>query len=421
MSRPPCLMGLSSVVGLCLLAASCQQPTVEMPAFEPPQVPVVKPVERRVTDTEEFTAKVDAKASVDIRARVTGYLTKVFFYDGFEVKRGDPLFLIDPRPYEMTLRRDQSQVAVLEARLIRANAELARAKGLVPQKAISGSDFDQTVAEAAEVKASLESAKAAVERAALDIQFTQVTAPIDGRISRTLITEGNLVSADNTLLTTIVSVDPVYAYFDMAENVFQQIQQRVREGKIKYVEADKLLAFLALSTETGFPHEGYIDFAENRVDPNTGTLRLRGVFPNPKPENSGRLLMPGMFARVRIPIGDPRPMLLVPEQALGTDQGQKFVYVVNSKSEVEYRRVTLGKLEGDLRAIDDGLRPDDQVIVRGVQRVRPGMPVKPKLEPLAAPDAKQPAAPAAKPDAAKPAAPPATEKPTAPQTENAKR
>jgi RND family efflux transporter MFP subunit len=181
-------------------------------------------------------------------------------------------------------------------------------------------------------------------------------------------------------LTTIVSVDPVYAYFDMAENVFQRIQQRVREGKIKYVEADKLLVFLGLSTETGFPHEGAIDFADNRIDPNTGTLRIRGVFPNPKPETGGRVLMPGMFARVRVPIGDPRPMMLVPEQALGTDQGQKFVYVVNAKNEVEYRRVTVGKLEGELRAIDEGLRAEDLVIVRGVQRVRPGMPVKPNLE-----------------------------------------
>jgi RND family efflux transporter MFP subunit len=383
-----------------LLSTGCQPPAVETDILEPPQVTVAKPIQQLLFDTEEFTAKTEAVSSVEVRARVSGYLTKIYFQEGAVVQAGDPLFLIDPRPYEMTLKRDQAQVAVLEARLSQATAELRRAKDLVPQKAISGSDYDKAVADAAEAKASLESAKAAVERAELDVQFTKVTSPIQGQISRTQITLGNLVNSDSTLLTTIVSIDPVYAYFDVAEPIFERLSQRVREGKITGAAYERIPIWLGLSVETGFPHAGMIDFFENRVDSNTGTLRLRGVFPNPQPKLGYRVLMPGMFARVRIPVGNQRPMLLVPEEALGTDQGQKFLYVVNAKNEVDYRNVTVGKQEQGLRAIESGLKPDELVIVRGLQRVRPGMPVKPKLEPLAAPAAASAAqekpAPAAK-------------------------
>jgi RND family efflux transporter MFP subunit len=407
MNRRYSALGIVVVVLVGLWATGCQPPVVDIDVFEPPQVAVVKPVQRLVVDTEGFTAKTDAVSSVDVRARVSGYLTKIYFQEGAEVQKDDPLFLIDPRPYEMTLKRDQAQVAVLEANVIRANAELQRAKELLPQKAVSGTDYDRAVADAAQAKASLESAKADVERAALDVEFTKVLSPIHGQIGRAQITVGNLVTADSTLLTTIVSIDPVYAYFDVSENIFERIQQRVREGKIQTSERDQIPIWLGLGAETGYPHEGTIDFADNRVDPNTGTLRLRGVFPNPKPAVGYRALMPGMFARVQIPVSNQRPMLLVPEEALGTDQGQKFVYVVNAKNEVEYRKVTPGKQEQGLYAIEEGLKPDDLVMVRGLQRVQPGMPVKPKLEALAVPAVapvpeKQPAA--GRPAAAKPTA-----------------
>jgi len=405
-------LGALALLSVGLLSTGCQPPAVDTDILEPPQVTVAKPIQKMWVDTEEFTAKTEAVSSVEVRARVSGYLTEVFFQDGVEVQKDAPLFLIDPRPYEMALKRDQAQVTVLEARLSQATAELRRAKDLVPQKAISGSDFDKVVADAAEVKASLEAAKAAVERAALDVQFTKVLSPIRGQISRTQITQGNLVTADSTLLTTIVSVDPIYAYFDVAETVFERIAQRVREGKIDVSGNDRFPIWLGLSVETGFPHEGFGDFVDNRVDSNTGTLRLRGVFPNPQPKVGNRVLMPGMFARVRIPVSNLRPMLFVPEEALGTDQGQKFVYVVNAKNEVDYRRVTVGKQELGMRVIEEGVKPDDLVIVRGLQRVRPGMPVKPKVEQLTAPTAtptptEHPAAksPAAKEPAAKQPAP----------------
>jgi len=380
MHRLSCGLGLFSVVSACLATASCR-PADPQDASPPPlPVTVSRPVERDITDSSDFTGRTDAVYSVDIRARVSGYLTKIYFRDGEEVKKNEPLFLIDPRPYDTTLKRDQEQVAVLEARLIRANADLGRAKELLPEKAISGTDFDKTVADAAEVKASLGSAKAEVERAALDVEFTKILSPIDGKISRTLFTEGNLVNADSTLLTTVVSIDPVYAYFDVDENTFQGVQQAIRDGKIKLGEKGHVRLLLGLGAEKGFPHEGTIDFADNRLDPNTGTLRLRGVFPNPKPASGERVLMPGMFCRVRIPVGEPHPRLMIPEQALGTDQGQKFVYVVNAKNEVEYRRVAPGRLEDSLRVIEEGLQPGDLVIVRGIQRARPGMVVQPKLE-----------------------------------------
>jgi multidrug efflux system membrane fusion protein len=396
-------MGLMALFSAGLLATGCQPPAIDLDNLEPPQVTVAKPLPRMVVDTEEFTAKTDSVHSVEVRARVSGYLTKIFFQEGTEVKKDDPLFLIDPRPYDMTLKRDQAQVAMLEARLIRANADLQRAKDLLPQKAVAGTDFDRAVADAAEAKASLDSAKADLERAKLDVEFTKIHAPIDGQISRTQITVGNLVNSDSTLLTTIVSIDPVYAYFDVAENIFERIQQRYREGKLKVTDEKEIPVWLGLSVETGFPHEGTINFAENRVDPNTGTLRLRGVFPNPKPKAGGRVLMPGMFARVCIPVAPQRPLLLVPEEALGTDQGQKFVYVVNAKNEVEYRHVTPGKQEAGLRAIEEGLHADDQVIVRGMQRARPGIVVKPKFETDVPGDAK-PAANAKPAADAKPAA-----------------
>ena len=227
----------------------------------------------------------------------------------------------------------------------------------------------------AQAQAALAAAEATERAARLDVDFTTLRSPITGVASRTRITRGNLVQADQTVLTTLVSVDPMYVYFDIDEHTILDLQEAVRKGKLKIKETDVVPAWMELGDGEGFRYQGTVDFAENRVDPTTGTIRARAVVPNPKPSFGGRPLLPGLFARVRLPVGEPHKTLVVAERAIGSDQGQKYVLVVNSKNEVEYRPVTLGKLEGRLRVIADRLRPGERVIVNGMQRVRPGTTV----------------------------------------------
>ena len=229
------------------------------------------------------------------------------------------------------------------------------------------------------------SAQASEEEAKLDLEFTRLLSPIDGEISRALITKGNLVTADQTLLTTVVSVDPMYVYFDVDEHTILQIEQGVREGKIKVRGPGKIPVRMGLGNEEGHPHEGILNFADNRLDPTTGTIQVRGVFPNPKPAVGSRVLTPGLFTRIRVDVGEPYKAIMMVERALAVDQGQKCLLVVNDKNEVEYRPVTVGKLEGQLRVIRDGLRPGQRVIVNGLQRVRPGMTVVPKMVDIESP------------------------------------
>ncbi len=312
-------------------------------------------------------------------ARVTGYLNKVCFQEGAEVKNGDLLFEIDPRPFQAQYDQATSQIKLCEADLKFRKADLERVNLLLKQNAISQSDFDQSVAAHDKAAAALSTAEASAEEARLNLDFTKLFSPIDGEISRALITQGNLVTADQTLLTTVVSVDPMYVYFDIDEPTILRIQQGIREGAIKMREKDKVPVWMGLANEEGRSHEGYLDFIENRVDPDTGTIQVRGVFPNPRPAVGPRVLTPGLFTRVRVVVGQPYEAILTAERALGTDQGQKYLYVVNDKNVVEYRPVTVGNLEGQLRVIQTGLKPGERVVVNGLQRVRPDVKVIPTV------------------------------------------
>ncbi len=399
---PPCaaLLAAWAVGGATVLLAGCTGQA--RPDAPPPtiQVTVALPIQRDVVDYEDFTGRTEAVESVEIRARVTGYLDRIYFEEGSEVKKDAPLFLIDPRPFQADYDRDVAQVAVRGANLTYRQAELARGKQLVAQRAMSQSNFDEIVASHGEAAAAVTAAKANTEGSKLNLDFTAIASPIAGRISKAAVTRGNLVKADVTLLTTVVSVDPMRVYFDMDEPTILRVMQNVREGKIKVKEGEKIPVMMGLGNEKGFPHDGNIDFADNVLDPGTGTISVRGVFANPKPAVGSRVLMPGLFCRVRVPLGDPYPAILVAERALGNDLAQKYLLVVDENNEVQYRTVELGRLDNGLRVILGGLRAGERVIVTGLQRVRPGAKVEPKVVPMS--DFAAPAGPKAKP-AVKPA------------------
>jgi RND family efflux transporter MFP subunit len=338
----------------------------------PPRVDVAEPVTREVTAYEHFTGRTEAKRSIDIRARVTGYLDKVMFKEGKDVEAGDPLFEIDPRPYQATLNQAKANLAQAQAHLKRVTTDYQRALVLFGKQAMSQADFDQAVGDYNESTAGVGVAKAQVESAQLNLNFTKIAAPVTGRISRQMIDPGNLVVADNTVLTTLVTLDPIYASFDVDERTMLRFRRLIQEGKVASAQETKVPVEMGTSDEDGFPHKGVINFIDNRLDPNTGTLRVRGQFPNPKPP---QLLSPNMFARLRVPVGNPHPALLVAERALSTDQGQRFLFVVNSKNVVEYRPVKIGTAVGPLREIVDGVKAGEKVIVSGLQRVRQGVTV----------------------------------------------
>jgi RND family efflux transporter MFP subunit len=344
------------------------------PPPKPPEVQVSLPVTREVVDYEDFTGRTEAVAMVEIRARVTGYLEKVLFTEGAEVKKGQLLLEIDPRPYQAEMNRTEANVVQAEAHLKRLDSDYRRAVRMLPNNSVSREEFDKITGDRAEAEASVSVARASRDLAKLNMEFTHVAAPIAGRTSRRLIDPGNMVKADETALTTIVTLDPMYVYFDMDERTLLRIRRLIHEPAAKTSGKASLSILMGLADEDGYPHEGSLNFEDNRVDSGTGTLRVRAAFPNPQ-----RVLSPGLFVRVRLPVGAPHAATLVAEQALGTDQGQKFIYVVNEKKEVSYRPVKIGRLHDGLRAITQGLEKSDQVVITGIQRIRPGAVVEPKL------------------------------------------
>jgi multidrug efflux system membrane fusion protein len=345
----------------------------------PPTVSVAKVVAREFQPWDEFTGRVSAVETVELRPRVSGYIERVAFEEGREVHKGDLLFVIDQRRYRAVFDRAAADLerARSEARL--AASELERAETLLAAKAISREEFDSRRAAHAQGDATVRAAAAAVETARLDLQFTEVRAPIDGRTGRALATEGNLAQADSTLLTTLVSFDPMHVYFDADEQTFLDYAAAARRGEHRTTSSP---VRIGLANEAGFPHPGTVDFVDNQVDPRTGTIRARAVVPN-----ADRSLTPGLFARVQLAGGRRQAALLIDEKAVLTDQDRKYVYV-------------LGRKAGDLRVVDRGLEPDDVVIVHGVQKVFfAGMPVTPQEISMgdAAPDALRVAANAAAP------------------------
>jgi RND family efflux transporter MFP subunit len=371
----------SLVFGIFLGAAGCKPPPPEMAATPPPAVTVSSPLEQDVIDYNQFTGRTAAVDTVKVRARVWGYLEKINFREGAEVKKDDVLFEIDPRTYQADLDRAEANVVQSKARRDRLQSDIERGRRLMSQRAMGQEEYDRMHGDRIEAEAAVKVAEAARASALLNLEFTKVKAPISGQISRTMITAGNLVESGETggtLLTTIVSVDPMWAWFDVDDQTFMQVNRLVHEGKIK-AETDALPpVLLGLAGEDGYPHQGKIDFVDNQVDPGTGTLKMRGVFPN-----KDRSLTPGLFARIRVPLGGSHKALLVTDRAIDTDQGQKVVYVVNKENVVEKRPVRLARLHDGLREIESGLTPGEQVVVDGIQRVRGGAKVEPKFVEMA--------------------------------------
>lgn len=383
MNAPAALGSLSHVVLLACLLTGCQEGTPAVAPTPAVRVTAALPLERETFNYEEATGRTEAVESVEIRSRVTGYLDKIGFRDGTEVKQGDVLFEIDARPFVAANDQAIAQVKLREADLKYRAAELERAKQLVGNNAVSKSDFDQIVGAHAQAIAAVAAAEASARATQLDVDFTTLKSPINGEISRTRITRGNLVQADQTILTTVVSVDPMYAYFNIDEHTILELKEVVRKKKVKAKEDARIPVWMELGDSEGFRHEGLIDFAENRLDWKTGTIQVRAVFPNPKPEFGTRVLVPGLYAHVRIPVSDLYKAIMIAEIAICDEQGQKYVFVVNDKNEVEYRPVSLGKQEGRLRVIQEGLTLGDRVIVTGIQRVRPGVAVEARIVDMA--------------------------------------
>jgi len=348
-------------------------------APKPPEVTIAQVVSREVRDYDTFTGRTDAAESVEVRARVNGYITDIQFTDGREVKQGDLLFQIDSRPFEAELKNAEGQKAQWQARLARAQADVQRYEKLVPTGAATAQDLDKAKADLGEATAAIQSAEATIDRAKLDVEFSRITAPIAGQISEAAITKGNLVRGDADLLTTIVSQDPMYSYFNLNERTLLRLMEYARTSRAADAPQPetgklKIPVSLGLASEQGYPHDGVIDFADNRVNPGTGTIRVRATF-----DNSKRVFKPGLFTRMRIPVSEPYQALLVAERAIGIDQGVKYVLVVDDKNIVERRFVEPGPVQDDgLQVMKSGLKPGDMVVVNGMQRARPGKPVTPQ-------------------------------------------
>lgn len=378
-------LGPGSGFLLLTLLAGCGAPP---PPQAPPPTPVRAslPLHRQVVAWDEYPGRIEAVESVDVRARVDGYLKKVHFKAGDLVRQGDLLFEIDPRPFQAQLDYAQAELERARARLAIARGNLERAEHLVEATAFSREEYETRKAQFTEALATVRSAEANLEAARLNLEFTRVRAPITGRIGRELITPGNLVKgggADATLLTFLVSTDPVYVYVDVDERSALNYQRAVRSARFPDrpdLPLGVIPAELGLVDEPGFPHRGHIDYEAPRLDRDTGTLTLRAVFANPD-----GFLIPGLFARLRLPADAPFQGVLIPDRAVVTDLAQKFVWVVKAEDQIERRSVTLGPLIDGLRVIRQGLQPEDWVIVEGVQKVRPGLPLQVERVPLEAP------------------------------------
>ena len=350
--------------------------TIAAPAAPPP-VTVSAPLQKEITEWDEYTGQFAAVDYVEIRARVSGYLTEIHFTDGQIVNKGDLLFVIDPRPYEIELQQAQAQLATAEASLDLANRELARAASLREKDFVAQSTYDQRLNTMKAAAASVETGKAAIRQAQLDLEWSHVTAPVSGRISEHLVSIGNLVNGGSsgtaTLLTTIVSLDPIYLNFDMSEQQYLAYERATANGKLKSNRDGGVPAFARLTDERDWPHEGTLNFVDNQVDRGAGTIRARGIFPNPN-----FFLTPGQFGRVRIPGSEPYVAILVPDAAVVTDQSTKLLMTVNAEGTVVPKIVRLGPTIDGLRIVRSGIGPDDKIVIDGLVRARPGNKVTPQ-------------------------------------------
>jgi RND family efflux transporter MFP subunit len=358
-----------------VIFSGCRPPETDTPP--PPKVTVAHPIQKDVVDYVEFSGKTVAMESVELRARVPGYLESVNIpkkKDGEEIWTVEPddlLFEIERSPYQARLDATEARLKQTEAQLELARNKLDRAKRLIKDNAISKEDLQTREAELLETQARLKADRAAIERAEIDLGYTEIRSPIPGRVSRHLVDRGNLVGAgENTLLATVVKMDPMYVYFDVSERHVLSLLQRKREQEDTHKRAK---VYVGLADEEDYPHEGEIDYMDNRVDPATGTVMVRGVF-----SNKDGFLYPGLFVRVRVPMETQKDALSVSERALGTDLGGKYLLIVGQNNVVEQRPVELGPLIDGMRVIRKGLAPDEKYIINGLQRARPGLPVQPE-------------------------------------------
>jgi multidrug efflux system membrane fusion protein len=362
---------LASLSVLTLILAACaRNQAATTAALPPPQVTVAKVISRSVNEFDEFTGRFEAIERVEIRPRVSGYISSVNFTEGSEVHKGDVLFVIDPRPYDADYKRAKAQLAQARTQLVLAKSERERAVKLLQQRAISQEEYDSRTAGSEAADANVEAAQAALDSAALNLTFTRVTAPINGRVSRAMITAGNLVTSGQTQLTTVVSLDPIYVRFDGDEQAYLRYTKLAREGSRV---SGRNPVEVGLANETGYPHRGAMVFVDNELDPATGTIRNRALM-----DNHDRAFTPGLFARVMVLGTQTHEAILINDSAVGTDQSVRFVLVVSADNKVAYRPVKLGPVVDGLRVVRNGLSPGESIVVNGLQRVRPGSPVTPQ-------------------------------------------
>ena len=376
---PLAAAALAAVLTLsgCSGDAQAQHAAAPPPA---PQVTVARVISRTVTDSETFSGRFEAVNHVDVRPRVTGYISSVDFADGAIVKKGQVLFVIDPRPYEADYQRAAADLDQARAQAALAKSEQTRAVNLFAARAISKDEFDTRTANARQSAATVEAAKAALDSAALNLTFTRVTAPITGRVSRAIVTDGNLVTNGQTLLTTVVSLSPIYVQFNADEQAYLTFEKYAANNGRKDAPTsggpDALgnAVYVGLADENGYPHQGHLVFMDNSLDAETGTIYARALL-----SNSDGHFVPGLFARVKLIGNDRYPAVLVNDSAIGTDQTMRYVLLLGSENKVEYRPVELGPLVDGLRVVRSGLKPGDTIVVNGLMRVRPGMQVNPQL------------------------------------------
>lgn len=350
-----------------LLALGCKPPPAKPPEKKLPEVFVSAPSTQTVTEFEEFTGYVAAKEMIEIRARVSGYLDAMKFVEGAEVKKGDLLFEIDDRIYKANAANAAALVNEAKAKRDGLTSQFKRARDLLKRDAISAEEAEILQYQLAEAEAAVIAAEAKKDLADLDMTYTKIEAQISGAISNRRIDPGNLVKADDTILGTIILQDPIYAYFDVNERTVLRLRRLIQQGRITSAMEAKLEVFASLTDEEDFSHKGKIDFMDNQLDPATGTLRIRAEL-----DNQDRLLSPGLFVRLRFPVGAAQEALMVKEEALGADQGERYVYVVDPEDKVQYRRVKVGVLRDGKREIREGINATDRVIITGLQRVKPG-------------------------------------------------
>jgi RND family efflux transporter MFP subunit len=370
--------GLLAAAVLC----ACSKAEPQMAPPPPPAVSVAAAMEREVADWDEFSGRLEAVEKVDIRPRVNGYLQAIHFKQGADVKKGELLFTIDPRPYQAELARAEAALASARTKAGLARTELARAERLLADNAIAKREYDERVAGQGDTDAGIRAAEAAVQSARLNLEFTQVRSPITGRVSKAEVTVGNLVVGDGptpTVLTSVVSQDPIYVSFEGDEQIYLKYVAMARAGERPSSRGTPNPVYMGLGNEEGFPHRGHMEFVDNQLDPRTGTIRARAVF-----ENKDGLFTPGLFARLKLIGSGTYRAVLIDDKAVGTDQSKKFVLVLGAENKVTYRAVKVGPMVDGLRVVKEGLKDGELIVVNGMQRVKPGAVVTPQTVPMGA-------------------------------------